>query len=113
MVSFQSRWLGEVLGSVSQGGDLVIHILCSTLDFPRWTLMGVSRQCEVGIGVAFLPEWKDWDGRVQTLTEGSGGSGCVSLCLCSQHTVVSSAGPVRAKLSSGAPRTHLAHSWQG
>lgn len=47
--------------------------------------MGVSRQSEVGSSVAFLTEWKDWDGRVQTLTEGSGSSGCVSLCLCSQH----------------------------
>lgn len=109
MASSQKRWLGEVLGSVSQEGDSIIRDLCSTPDFLRWTLMGVFRQSEMGSTVAFLTEWRDWDGRVQTLTEGPGSSGCVSLCLCSQHNCVLFQ---QDQLPTGALRTYLVHSQQ-
>lgn len=46
---------------------------------------GDTRQYEVGIDVVLLSVWEDWDGSVQTLMEGSGDPGCVSLCLCSQY----------------------------
>lgn len=49
------------------------------LSLPRWTLAGVSRQCEMGISVALLSVWEDWHGSVQTLTEELGDLGCVSL----------------------------------
>lgn len=48
------------------------------LSLPRWTLAGVSRQCEMGISVALLSVWEDWHGSVQTLTEELGDLGCFS-----------------------------------
>lgn len=39
----------------------------------------------MGISVAFLVVWEDWDGSLQILTEGSGDSGCASLWFCSQY----------------------------
>lgn len=78
MVSSQSRWLGKYLGLSTQGGDTGDSVVLK-LSLPRWTLAGVSRQCEMGISVALLSVWEDWHGSVQTLTEGLGDLGCVSL----------------------------------